>query len=147
MFEQNKALLRRWFQEVWNEGKETTIDELFIPDGVAHGLSKESGKQLQGPAAFKPFWRAFRSAFPDIRVTVEELIAEGDLAVARCIVRGAHTGHGLGFAPTHCSVEFSGVTIIRVRDGKIVEGWNNFDFLALYQQIGLIPTPRNLTTP
>ncbi len=143
----NKSLIRRWFQEVWNEGRESTIDELFVPDGVAHGLSQESGKRLLGPTDFKPFWRAFRSAVPNIRVAVDQVIAEGDMVVAQCTVRGAHTGHGLGIPPTFHSVEFTGVTIIRVRDGKIVEGWNNFDFLTLYQQLDMIPRPKNLSTP
>lgn len=99
MSDANKALIRRWFEEVWNQGKEATIDELFVPDGVAHGLSKESGRQFQGPADFKPFWRAFRSAFPDIRVTVDDVVAEGEKVVARCTVRGAHTGHGWASRP------------------------------------------------
>jgi predicted ester cyclase len=110
---------------------------MFAEDGIAHGLVDESGQELRGPANFKPFFRKFRAAFPDIQVIVEDCICEGDKAAARCTVRGKHTGDGLGIAATNNPIEFSGLCIVRVEGGKIVEAWNNFDFASLNQQIGL----------
>jgi len=78
MPEDNKAFIRRWFEEVWNKGREEAIDEMFAAEGVANGLVDESGQPLRGPAGFKPFFRKFREAFPEIEVTVEDAIAEGD---------------------------------------------------------------------
>ena len=73
-----------------------------------------------------------------MEVIVEDQIAEGDLVATRCSVRGKHTGDSLGFAATHSPVEFSGITITRISDGKIVEAWNNFDFMKMYRQLGTI---------
>jgi len=137
MSEENKALIRRWFEEVWNEGREEAIDEMFAADGVAHGLADEGGEELRGPAGYKPFFRRFREAFPDIRVTVEDCVCEGDRAAARCSVRATHGGDALGVAATNSPVEFEGLVIVRVRDGKIVEAWNQFDFARLNRQIGM----------
>jgi steroid delta-isomerase-like uncharacterized protein len=135
MSEENKAFVRRWFEEVWNKGREEAIDEMFAADGVAHGLGDES---LRGAEGFKPFFRAFREAFPDVEVVVEDTVAEGDKVVARCRVRASHRGDTLGYAATHQPTEFTGMTIARVRDGKIVEAWNNFDFMSMHQQLGAL---------
>jgi steroid delta-isomerase-like uncharacterized protein len=138
MSEENKALLRRWFDEVWNKGNAGAIDELFAADGIAHGLSDDEGTPLRGPSDFKPFHDTFRGAFPDIQVAVEDVIAEGDMVAARCSVRGKHTGDHLGIVASNSPVLFTGMTIARVRDGKIIEAWNNFDFLKMNKQIGAI---------
>ena len=130
-----KALMRRWFEEVWNKGREEAIDEMFAEDGLAHGLADETGEPLRGATGFKPFFRNFRGAFPDIEVIVEDLIAEGDKVAARCRVRATHAGEGLGFAATKRPMEITGMTFVRVRDGKIVEAWNNFDFMGMFQQL------------
>ena len=134
----NAALIRRWFEEVWNKGREEAIDELFDEQGVAHGLSDAAGGALRGPAGFKPFFRSFREAFPGIEVVVEDTVSEGDKVAARCTVRGQHRGDTLGFAATNSPVDFTGVAIVRIRDGKIVEAWNNFDFMTMYQQLGAL---------
>lgn len=138
MSEENKALVRRWFEEVWNKGREEAIEEMFAADAVAHGLGGEGGGDLRGPADFKTLFHTFRGAFPDIQVAVEETIAEGDLVAARCTVRGSHRGDQLGFLATEQPAEFSGLCMVRVRDGQIVEAWNNFDFLSMYQQLGAL---------
>jgi steroid delta-isomerase-like uncharacterized protein len=130
-------MMRRWFEEVWNKGREEAIDEMLAEDGIAHGLVDENGEELRGPANFKPFFRKFRGAFPNIEVVVEDCICEGDKAAARCTVRAQHTGDSLGIAATNNSVEFDGLCIIQVKDGQIVEAWNNFDFARLNQQIGI----------
>lgn len=134
--EKNKTLVRRWFDEVWNKGREDAIDEMFAEDGIAHGLSEDVGHPFRGPGGFRPFHQAFRGAFPDIQVVVEDMIAEGDKVVARCTVRGKHTGDHLGFAASQSPVDFTGIAIVRIRDGKIIEAWNNFDFMRMNRQIG-----------
>ena len=136
--EQNKSLIRRWFEEVWNKGRADAIPEMFAEDGIAHGLSDDVNNPLRGPKGFQPFHAQFREAFPDIEVVVEDQIAEDDMVATRCSVRGKHTGDSLGFAATHSTVEFTGITITRIRDGKIVEAWNNFDFMNMYRQLGAI---------
>ncbi|HEV2880507.1 MAG TPA: ester cyclase [Pyrinomonadaceae bacterium] len=133
-----KVLVRRWFEEVWNKGREEAIDELFAEDGIAYGLADETGAPLRGASGFKPFFRNFRSAFPDIEVVVEDTIAEGDRVAARCTVRATHAGDSLGFAATQKPMEITGMTIVRVRDGQIVEAWNNFDFMGMFQQLGTL---------
>ena len=134
----NASLIRRWFEEVWNKGREEAIGELFDEAGVAHGLADETGAPLRGPSGFKPFFRRFREAFPEIEVVVEDTVSEGDKVAARCIVRGRHEGDSLGFRATQQPVEFNGMTLLRVRDGQIVEAWNNFDFMAMFQQLGAL---------
>jgi steroid delta-isomerase-like uncharacterized protein len=134
----NTALVRRWFEEVWNKGRAEAIDELFDEEGVAHGLADESGAALRGPANFKLFHRRFREAFPDVEVSVDDAVSEGDRVAARCTVRASHQGDTLGFAATRQPVEFTGMTFARVRGGKIVEAWNNFDFMSMYRQLGAL---------
>ncbi len=138
MSQANKELLHRWFEEVWNKGRSDAIDEMFAVDGVAHGLADDSGQPLRGPANFKAFHQKFREALTGIVVTVEDTVAEGDKIAARCRVCGQHTGDSLGVAATNKAVEITGMTMLRVKEGKIVEAWNNFDFLSLYQQMGAI---------
>ena len=134
----NAAVVRRWFEEVWNSGREEAIDELFAEEGVAHGLADEAGSPLRGAAGFKPFFRRFREAFPEMEVVVEDTVAEGDKVAARCTVRGLHRGDTLGFKATHSPVEFTGIAIVRLSGGKIAEAWNNFDFMSMYQQLGAL---------
>jgi steroid delta-isomerase-like uncharacterized protein len=138
MSDQNKALIRRWFEEVWNKGREDAIDEMFAEDGIAHGLADEAGEPLRGAIGFKPFFRKFRAAFPDIEVVVEDTVTEGEKVAARCTVRGKHQSDSLGFAATQLPMEITGITIVRVRDGKIVEAWNNFDFMSMFRQLGAL---------
>ncbi len=138
MSEENKELMRRWFEEVWNKGRSEAIEEMLAEDGIVHGLASESGEALRGPADFKEFHKGFHGAFPDITVTVEDAIAEGDQVAVRCSVRAIHTGDSLGFAATEQPVEITGIAIARIENGKIAEAWNNFDFMSLYRQLGVI---------
>lgn len=137
MSEANKTLMRRWFEEVWNQGRSEAIDELMSDDVVIHGLSDPSGNPVRGADAFREFHRQFRGAFPSMNISVEDVIAEGDRAVARCDVRGQHTGAHLGFAATNNPVQFSGIAIVRIEDGRIAEAWNEFDFMEMNRQLGL----------
>jgi ketosteroid isomerase-like protein len=103
--EENKALIRRWFEEVRNKGRADAIAEMMAEDAVVHGLSDDAAKPLRGPAGFLPFHAQFREAFPNIEVVVEDTIAEGDKVVARCSVRGKHVGDSLGFKATGTQAE------------------------------------------
>src|SRR5437868_2489031 len=105
MSKENTHLIHRWFEEVWNKGRSEAVDEMFAEDGIAHGLADETGAPLRGPAAFKEFHQKFRGAFPDIVVTVEDTVAEGDKVAARCTVRAVHKGDHLGFAATQKPME------------------------------------------
>jgi steroid delta-isomerase-like uncharacterized protein len=131
-------ILDRWFEEVWNDGRAEAIDELAAPDIVSHGLVDARGNDIAGREAFKAFWRQFRGAFPDVHVDVEDAINEGDKVMVRCTVRGTHTGEGMGPA-TGKKITFTGMCLARVKVGQFVEVWNSFDFLALYQQLDLVP--------
>ena len=128
-------VLRSWFARVWNDGDESAIDELYAPTAVAHGLATSG----PGPEGFKPFFRAFRSAFPNIRIEVTHTVCEGDLCTVHCRVTATNTGTLMDAAATNRPVEFTGMTMARVVNGQIVEGWNSYDFLAMYQQLGLEP--------
>jgi len=136
MSEENKAVLRRWFDEVWNNARADVIEELFDENGIAHGLSDDPSNPIRGPRDYKPFYEAFRQGFPNLKVIVEDMVAEGDKVAARCSVRGSHEGEFLGRAATQSPVEITGITIVRIYNGKIVEAWNNFDFMTLYKQVG-----------
>ena len=134
----NVALIRRWFDEVWNKGRAEAIDEMFDEEGIAHGLADETGAPLRGPTGFKPFFHRFHDAFPEMEVVVEDTVSEGDKVAARCSIRGRHRGDTLGFKATDSPVEFDGICIVRIADGKIVEAWNNFDFMSMFQQLGAL---------
>jgi steroid delta-isomerase-like uncharacterized protein len=138
MSSENKALMASWFEEVWNKGRADAIAERLASDAVIHGLVDAQGQPVNGIEAFRAFHAQFRGAFPDIVVQVEDIVAEGDRVAARCTVRGKHDGAHLGFAATNAPVEFTGMAIIRVKDGKIVEAWNNFDFMKMNQQLGIL---------
>jgi steroid delta-isomerase-like uncharacterized protein len=130
------TIANEWFEEVWNQGKAAAIDRLLGEETIVHGIVDKNGLEVRGPNAFKEFHASFRNAFPDIKVEVVDTVVSGDKTAARCIVRGTHRGEGLGLKPTGKQVEITGMCIARVKKGKIVEAWNNFDFLALHQQLG-----------
>jgi steroid delta-isomerase-like uncharacterized protein len=138
MSEANKALMRQWFEEVWNQGNTAAIDQLLAPTAVIHGLGTDA---MHGPAGFKPFHAAYRNAFPDVRIRIDGVVAEGNMVSVRWSGTGTHTGDGLGFAATNRAVTFSGMTCGRVEGGKLAEGWNVFDQLGMLQQLGVVPSP------
>jgi len=133
------TLVRTWFKEVWNDGNESAIDRYFAQDAIAHGLPAPDGKSMTGPSAFKPFVKQFRTAFPNMRIEILRTITEGQFVCAHCRVTGTHSGPGYGPAPTGIPIDFSGMTIVRVENDSIKEGWNSFDFMSLFQQIQLLP--------
>ncbi len=133
--EENVELMRRWFNEVWNEGRIETIHDLFAPDGVGTG-ELEDGGELRGPADFVPFVERVRSAFPDINIVVEDAFGAGDKVVLRWTATMTHRGEYLGMAATGKTVRITGMTMTRIADKQIVEGWDNWDQLAMLKQLG-----------
>jgi steroid delta-isomerase-like uncharacterized protein len=138
MAEEYETFIHRWFEEVWNKRREEAIDEMFAADGVANGLNDAEGEPIRGTEKFKTLHRAFLSAYPDLNITVEDTVCEGDKIAARCTVKATHAGEGLGVAATNQPIEFTGLTIVRIKDGKIAEAWNEFDFMKMYSQLGVL---------
>jgi steroid delta-isomerase-like uncharacterized protein len=137
MHQNAKALVHRWFEEVWNQGREDTIDELF-GDGVAYGLG-ESDVTVNGPSEFRVFFRTMRSTFPGLRISIEDSVAEGDKCAVRVLLEGTHNGPGFGVPPTGRRIRVAGIVIIHAADGKLIAGWNTWDQLGLLRQIGALP--------
>jgi steroid delta-isomerase-like uncharacterized protein len=135
------AVVRDWFDSVWNKGHEDAIDRLMAPDAKVHGLGGPTDAPIVGPEAFKPFFRMFRLAMSDLQVEVVRTVIEGNMAVAHCRVHGRHSGDSLGAPATNNPVEFGGMTMLRIDGNQIVEGWNCFDFLSMYQQLGWVKNP------
>src|SRR5207253_916078 len=125
------TFMERWFEEVWNKGRESAIDEMADPDAVSHGLGPDGG-DLRGIAGFKDFFRTYQSSMSDIHIAVEDTISEGDLIAARVRVTGRHTGHSLGIPAKGNQIDITGVTMARLKNGKIVEAWNYFEFPKMY---------------
>ena len=120
MSHDNVALLRRWFQEVWNERRAATIDELLHPQSVC----RADDEVLRGVAEFKArMYEPFVSALPDLRVEIDGIMSDGDQAAVRWRATGTHTGEGLGFPATGRIGSFRGMTWVRFREGRLVEGW------------------------
>jgi steroid delta-isomerase-like uncharacterized protein len=138
--QENIQLLTRWFDEVWNQGKLETVQELLSPDAVAIGQAG-SGVTLRGPQDFVPFVQRIREAFPDIKVDVEDAFGAEDKVALRWSGQMTHSGDALGMPATGKSVRITGITMVRIVDGKIVEGWDNWDQLGMLQQIGAYTQP------
>ena len=137
MSEVNKTIVRRLFEELWNKGNLSLADELFAPN-YAH-YDPSTPDVGRGPESEKKRATLYRTAFPDLRLTIEDIIAEGETVMARWSCRGTHKGDLSGIAPTGKQFNISGVTIARLSNGKMAEGWVNWDALGLMQQLGVVP--------
>ena len=137
--EENKTIVRRINEEVWNKGDLDVIDELIADDAVISVVG--APQEIRGPAGFREFVTMYRTAFPDLRITVDEQIGEGDVVVNRWTATGTHEGELMGIAATGKQATTSGVNINRISGGKLVQGWGLFDQLGLLQQIGAVPVP------
>ena len=138
--EENKALARRSWEIVTETNLDTldeALQEVYADDIVMH----EPDEDVRGIDGLTQFVSMIRSAVPDLRVTLEDDIAEGKKVVSRWRAQGTHQGELMGIAPTGNEVAITGITIHRIEDGKIVEEWENWDALGLMQQIGAVPTP------
>jgi steroid delta-isomerase-like uncharacterized protein len=138
MTEDNKALNRRFVEEVINQGNTDAIDELIDPGVVDHAAPPGFPTGREGA---KQFAAMMRSAFPDLYLTIEDMISEGDKVVMRSTWSGTHEGEFMGIPATGRRVTVSAIDISRVADGKMVEHWEQSDALGLMQQLGVVPPP------
>jgi steroid delta-isomerase-like uncharacterized protein len=135
--ESNKALSRRLLEEAFNDGNLDVIDELVATDFVNHDAALP--EPMIGPDAAKATIDGYRSAFPDLRLTIEEQIADDHGVATRWSARGTHQGDLMGMAPTGKEATVTGITIDRIVDGRIAESWTNWDTLGMLQQLGVVP--------
>lgn len=138
--EDNKTLVRRFFQEFWEQKTLAVLDELMAANHVDHTPGSPPGLP-PSPDGYRQFASVFFAAFPDLGFTIEDMVAEGDEVVTRWSSHATHSGTFLGIPPTGKATSVTGITISRIVGGKIVETWTNFDMLGLLQQIGAIPAP------
>jgi steroid delta-isomerase-like uncharacterized protein len=136
--EENKARVQRFYEEVFNRKNTAALDEFIDPHAVDHSAPAGAPGGIEGARQFAGM---FLAAFPDVRFTVEDLIAEGDQVVARLTQSGTHHGMFLGLPPTGKRVKVTGIEIFRLAGGKIVEEWWQEDLLGLLRQLGAIPAP------
>lgn len=127
----NAELARRWFEEVWNQRREATVEELMHPEAVGH----LEGSEIRGPSEFLSAHARLLGAFPDFGVQVDQIIAQGDDVVVRWSAKGTHRGESLGFPASNRSAAFRGITWLRFRGGRIVEGWDAWNQGKLIQDL------------
>ena len=134
--EENKALARRGWEEIWNKGNLAIANEHYAPNYVAH---MSGNPDMHGPEGHNQLVTMYRTAFPDLHFTVEDQIAEGDKVVNRVIARGTHQGELMGIPPTGKQITVTGITIDRIAGGKLEESWVSWNFLDMMQQLGVVP--------
>jgi steroid delta-isomerase-like uncharacterized protein len=139
MSEENKSLVRHLIEEVWDRGDFGVVDELVASEYVGHSPSVAT--ETRGTEGYKQFFVGLRTAFPDLRFTVEDQIADGDRVVSRWTARGTHQGEFAGIPPTGRQGVIRGTSTFRIAEGKVVECWTNMDDLGLLQQLGILPVP------
>lgn len=137
--EENKAVERRFYEEVWGKMNLTIIDELVAPDVVDHNPSVPG--QGPGREGFRQTIELIFSAFPDVQITIEDLIAEGDKVVVRWLARGTHQGEFMGIPPTNKRAAAMGIDILLYKGGQRVETWRQWDTLGFMQQVGVLLPP------
>jgi steroid delta-isomerase-like uncharacterized protein len=133
MSKQNKMIAHRLLDELWNRENFAVVDELVASDYDGH-----SSTEFYGPGGAKQFVSQVHKAFPDFRFTIEDQIAEGDKVATRWTARGTHQGEFQGVAPTGRQMTMTGVTVFRIANGKLIDGWTNEDVLGLLQQLGAV---------
>ena len=139
--EDNKAFVRRFIEEGWNQGNVAVFDELFAPNFIFH---EPAFPQVRTREEDKQWIAGILNTFPDFHIAIDDLIAEGDQVVVRLTARGTNTGDLVAPAPhpaTGKHVTITGIAIARLADDKFVEIWHQVDWLGLFQQLGLIPAP------
>jgi steroid delta-isomerase-like uncharacterized protein len=134
MSKQNKMIAYRLLDELWNRENFAVVDELVASDYDGH-----SSTEFYGPEGAKQFVSEVHKAFPDFRFTIEDQIAEGDKVATRWTARGTHQGEFQGVAPTGRRITMTGVTVFRMANGKLIDGWTNEDVLGWLQQLGAVP--------
>ena len=139
--QENNDLAIKFFETAWNTGE--IMEDLIDPQAVDHSSVGGKEKQEVGPGSFKKIIGMFRAAMPDIKLDVQDEIFVEDKVVHRWVMTGTDTGGVMGMPPSNKNLTFSGTTIVRFKDGKIVERWANVDELGLLQQLGVAPPPPN----
>jgi len=139
--EENKRLAREGIR-IWSTGDFDAAEEVYAPDYINHQHHHHPGdaEDLHGTEAMKTFATEFRKAFPDFRDSIDIQIAEGDMVATRATSRGTHRGVFMGIEPTNKELSWTGITIDRISEGKIVESWTNWDMMGMMQQLGVGPT-------
>jgi len=137
--EENKAVIRRFIEEFKNKANHSIVDELFSPTFVHHF---QDPRLPQGREGFKILGQSVAKAFPDVHVTIHDLVAEGDRVVERNSVAATHEGEFNGIPATGRKVAWTEIDMYRLQDDKVVELWPEIDFLGLLTQIGAIPPPK-----
>ena len=127
----NAALARRWFEEVWNQKKDATVTELFGAQSIGH----MEGAEAHGPSQFLTMRASLLGAFPDLSVTVEDVVAEGEQAVVRWSARGTHKGAVAGIPASGRGAAFRGMTWMKFANGRIVEGWDSWNQGRLLEEL------------
>jgi steroid delta-isomerase-like uncharacterized protein len=135
MSAENKAIVRRCFKEIWSKGNLDLIDQLVATNFTDHDPA--SPVQVVGRDGLRQHVNMYRSAFPDLTFTVDDILAEDNKVTARWTARGTHKGMLLGIAPTGQQVTTEGITIIRIANGKIAESWVTWDALGMMQQLNV----------
>ena len=136
--EDNKTIIRTYVETIWNQQQIDRADELVAPDFLDHAALPG---QAPGLAGAKQKWAMYQTGIPDLHVTIEDLVAEGDKVAARRSYEGTHQGELLGIPATGKRVQIGGISIFRLAGGKITEHWEQIDGLALMQQLGVFPAP------
>jgi len=140
--QENREIGRLVLEEMWGAGRLELADRLYAADYVDHASRGPEPETVRGPQGIKDAVSLFRGAFPDLRYTVEETMAERDLVMTRFAARGTHRGPFLGVEPSGREVSYTGTDINRIADGRIVESWVHYDALGLLEQLGLVrPIP------
>lgn len=137
--EENKALVSRVADDIWNRGDLAAVDEVMAADARYHGPHMPDG--VGGRDDWRQAIGTYRAAFPDSHVTFEEMIATGDTVVGRWHASGTHRGGLPGIAPTRKRIAIDGITIYRIGGGRIVEAWEQLDLLGMWQQLGVVAVP------
>ncbi|WP_346924733.1 ester cyclase [uncultured Arthrobacter sp.] len=135
--ETNKALARRLTEEAFNAGNIDVLDELLATGIVNHDSA--APESTVGLDAARASIEGYRTAFPDLRVTIEDQIADDDRVVTRWSAKGTHQGELMGMPATGKQTTVTGITIDRIEDGRIAESWTNWDTLGMLQQLGVVP--------
>jgi steroid delta-isomerase-like uncharacterized protein len=137
--DQNTTLVRRFIEEFINQGNLALGDELLAPGYVDH--TPEAPPVPPGPQGMRETVNVFRTAFPDMHYTIDDLFGAGDRVCVRWTARGTNTGSLMGAPPSGKAVAVSAVYIFRVADGRLAEAWGDFDALGMQRQLGLLPNP------
>ena len=138
MSEENKALITRAYDEVFNAGNTDALGEILSADIVDHSAMPGSPPGLEGA---KQTIGMFLTAFPDLKITVEDMIAEGDKVAVRMTMSGTHKGDFMGIPATGKRISVNGMDFHRIAGGKVVEHWDSFDQMTMMQQLGVMEAP------